>query len=60
LQPQGAELLQQISLMNIGEYRRTADQLSQVLRRVRALNPEPSVHKHIGKTATKPRGLSDQ
>lgn len=60
LQPQGAELLQQVSLMNIGEYRRTADHLSQVLRRVRALNPEPSVHKHVGKTTAKPRGLSDQ
>lgn len=60
LQPQGAALLQKISMMNIGEYRRTADHLSQVLRRVRALNPEPSIHKHVGKTAAGPGVVSGQ
>ena len=45
LQPRGAALLHEISMMNIGEYGRTADRLSQVLRRVRALNPAPSPQK---------------
>jgi DNA-binding MarR family transcriptional regulator len=40
LRPDGAEALKQISLLNIGEYRRTAEFLSKVLRRVRALAPE--------------------
>lgn len=41
LLPAGADTLERISQMNIGEYRRTADYLSKVLRRVRALNPQP-------------------
>lgn len=40
LLPNGAEVLKQISLLNVGEYRRSADFLSHVLRRVRALNPD--------------------
>jgi DNA-binding MarR family transcriptional regulator len=40
LEPQGAELLERIALMNLGEYRRLASILSQVLRRVRAMKPD--------------------
>jgi len=40
LQPAGAEALERISQMNLGEYSRTAEFLSKVLRRVRALNPD--------------------
>jgi DNA-binding MarR family transcriptional regulator len=39
LEPSGAELLEQISLLNIGEYQRTATFLTRVLRRVKALKP---------------------
>jgi len=39
LRPAGTTALERISQMNLGEYRRTADYLSKVLRRVRALNP---------------------
>jgi DNA-binding MarR family transcriptional regulator len=49
LRPDGAEALRQISLMNVGEYRRTADFLSDVLRRVRALAPDSD-----GRTAKPP------
>jgi DNA-binding MarR family transcriptional regulator len=37
LRPGGMKALKAISLLNIGQYRRTADHLTEVLRRVRAL-----------------------
>lgn len=40
LLPAGLEALKQISLLNRGEYRRAAEFLSDVLRRVRALAPD--------------------
>ena len=43
LRPSGAEALKAVSLLNIGQYRRTADFLGEVLRRVRALDPEQGV-----------------
>jgi DNA-binding MarR family transcriptional regulator len=50
LLPSGADVLKRISLLNVGEYHRSADFLSHVLRRVRALNPETS--KDDGTTAS--------
>lgn len=50
LLPSGLGVLKSISLLNVGEYHRSADFLSHVLRRVRALNPEaPKDH---GETST--------
>ena len=40
LRASGSEALKAISLLNIGQYGRTADFLGEVLRRVRALSPE--------------------
>lgn len=52
LRPGGLEALRQISLLNRGEYSRTTDFLSEILRRVRALAAEGKNH---GRSPTKAR-----
>jgi len=53
LRPKGAEALRGISLLNFGEYSRTADFLAEVLKRVQALAPEASGR--VGAASAKPR-----
>lgn len=57
LAPSGADVLRRISQLNVGEYHRSADFLSHVLRRVRALSPATPLD---GETAStlKPRRRS--
>jgi len=55
LLPEGADLLERISLLNIGEYGRMADSLSKVVRRARALAPTDKLPPAKTKTKTKSR-----
>jgi DNA-binding MarR family transcriptional regulator len=56
LRPAGREALKQISLLNRGEYSRTADFLSEVLRRVLALAPDRRIRPRSPAKARANRG----
>jgi DNA-binding MarR family transcriptional regulator len=60
LRPSGEEALKTISLLNIGQYGRTADFLGEVLRRVSALDPALAVKSRPARRRSSPHRAADR